>query len=130
MSHLVTTDPAPKDPPLFDGSRIVGSLTEVRRDYLSTVLRAARVAEVVRIKAGPPGWRRTFYSISTPEAVHHILGQPDLYTKNNPAYNEVRSGLGNGMLTSEGDEWRRQRRFLAPIFTPRRITTSYADIMV
>lgn len=130
MSDTSTINTAPKDPPLLDGSRIVGSLAEVRHDYLATILRAADVADVVRIKAGPPGWRRTFYSICTPEAVHHILGQPDLYTKQTPAYDELRSGLGNGMLTSEGDEWRRQRRFLAPIFTARRISTSYADIVV
>ena len=96
----------------------------------ATILRAAGVADVVRIKAGPPGWNRTFYSVSTPEAVQHILGQPDLYTKDTPAYDVLRSGLGNGMLTSQGEEWRRQRRFLAPIFTARRIGTSYADIMV
>jgi cytochrome P450 len=28
-------------------------------------------------------------------------------------------GLGNGVLTAEGDDWRRQRRALAPLFTPR-----------
>ena len=34
------------------------------------------------------------------------------------------------MLTSEGAVWHRQRRFLAPIFTPKRIATNYAAIMV
>ena len=34
------------------------------------------------------------------------------------------------MLTSEGAVWHRQRRFLAPIFTPKRISTNYAAIMV
>ena len=28
-------------------------------------------------------------------------------------------GLGNGLLTAEGDDWRKQRRALAPLFTPR-----------
>ena len=79
---------------------------------------------------GPPGWRTTFYSVSSPDAVLQILGQPELYSKQTPAYQEVRRALGNGMLTSEGDAWHRQRRFLAPVFTRRRIESSYAGIMV
>lgn len=103
----------------------------LRRDYLGTLLRAARdVGEVARIYAGPPGWRVTFYSVSTPDLVSEILGQPDRYTKGNQFYAEVRSALGNGMLTSEGNVWHRQRRFLAPVFTAKRISTTYAGIMV
>ena len=94
-------------------------------------MRAAReVGDVARIDVGPPGWRTTFYSVSSPDGVLQVLGQPDLYTKNTPAYREVRRALGNGMLTSEGDVWYRQRRFLAPIFTRRRIENNYAQIMV
>jgi cytochrome P450 len=95
------------------------------------MLRAARdVDEVARVHAGPPGWRLTFYSVSTPDMVSEILGQPDRYAKRNQFYREVRAALGNGMLTSEGDVWHRQRRFLAPIFTPKRISTRYAATMV
>ena len=64
-----------------------------------------------------------------PDLVLEILGQPDRYTKGNQFYREVRSALGNGMLTSEGDVWHRQRRFLAPVFTPKRISTAYASVM-
>ena len=38
-------------------------------------------------------------------------------------------GLSHGLLTSEGEEWRVQRRALAPLFTPR-IVTSFAAAMV
>lgn len=31
-------------------------------------------------------------------------------------------GLGDGLLTAEGDLWRRTRRILAPLFTPRRVS--------
>ncbi len=30
-------------------------------------------------------------------------------------------GLGNGLLTAEGDSWRLQRRALAPLFSPRQV---------
>jgi len=130
MLNSVTTGIAPPAP-VLRGVPLLGAAFEIRRDYLGTIMRAAReVGDVARIDVGPPGWRTTFYSVSSPDAVSQVLGQPDLYTKNTPAYREVRLALGNGMLTSEGDVWHRQRRFLAPVFTRRRIENSYAQIMV
>jgi cytochrome P450 len=38
-------------------------------------------------------------------------------------------GLGDGLLTSEGDDWRKQRRALAPLFTPRMVL-SFAPAMI
>ena len=37
-------------------------------------------------------------------------------------------GLGRGLLTSEGETWRRHRRIMAPAFDPRSIA-GYAPIM-
>ena len=117
--------------PSLRSTPVIGAARELREDYLGTVLRAARdVGDIARVYAGPPGWRVSFYSVSTPDLVSEILGQPDRYTKNNQFYREVRSALGNGMLTSEDEVWHRQRRFLAPMFTPKRISTNYAAIMV
>ena len=37
-------------------------------------------------------------------------------------------GLGRGLMTSEGETWRRHRRIMAPAFDPRSIA-GYAPIM-
>lgn len=37
--------------------------------------------------------------------------------------------IGNGLLTSEGDFWKRQRKLLAPSFQPRQIA-GFAEVMV
>ena len=125
----ITTETAPRVP-LLRSTPIIGAASEMRRDFLATTLRAAReVGDIARIVAGPPGWRITLYSVSTPELVFEILGHPDRFTKDVPSYRELRWALGNGMLTSEGEDWHRQRRFLAPFFTPKRIATSYAPVM-
>ncbi|HEY6688451.1 MAG TPA: cytochrome P450 [Propionibacteriaceae bacterium] len=59
-----------------------------------------------------------------------VLGQPDRFRKNGPGYRELRQALGENMLTSEDESWHRQRRFLAPIFTRRRIAGDYIHIMI
>ena len=110
---------------------MVGSLWEVRRDYLGTISRAAReVGGLARIVAGPPGWRVILYSVSSPQLAAEVLGQPERYRKQAPGYRELRQALGDNLLTSEDEVWHRQRRFLASMFTRRRIMTSYAPVMV
>ncbi|MFI5934213.1 cytochrome P450 [Actinoplanes sp. NPDC051494] len=117
--------------PVLPGAPIVGAALDLRRDYLGTVLRAAReVGPVTRISAGPPGWRASFVSVTAPGLVLEILGQPQRYTRDTAGYAEMRWAFGNGMPTSQGDVWLRQRRLLAPVFTPRRISGSYAAVMV
>jgi cytochrome P450 len=106
-------------------------MREIRRDYLGTISRAAReVGGLARISAGPPGWRVTVYSVASPELAAEILSQPDRFRKNGPGYRELRQALGENMLTSEDESWHRQRRFLAPIFTRRRIAGDYIHIMI
>jgi len=117
--------------PRLGGSRLLGSVRELRRDYLGTISRAAdEIGGLARISAGPPGWRVTFYSVSSPELAAEILGQPDRFRKNGPGYRELRRELGENLLTSEDESWHRQRRFLAPIFTRRRIAGDYIHIMI
>ncbi len=116
--------------PTLPGWPVVGSLRAVRRDYLGTISRAARdVGGLARIVAGPPGWRIVLYSVSSPDLAAEILSQPDRYRKHAPGYRELRASLGDNLLTSEDERWHRQRRFLAPMFTRRRISTTYAPVM-
>ena len=117
--------------PQLSGTPVLGSMRELRRDFLGTISRANReIGGLARISAGPPGWRITAYSVSSPDLAAEILGQPDRFRKNGPGYRELRQALGENLLTSEDESWHRQRRFLAPIFTRRRIATDYVHIMI
>jgi hypothetical protein len=72
--------------PRLDGSTVLGSMRELRRDYLGTLSRAAReVGPLARITAGPPGWRVIVYSVSSPELAAEILSQPDASARTDPA---------------------------------------------
>jgi cytochrome P450 len=125
------TAPDAQRAPRLSGSPVLGSMRELRRDYLGAISRAAReIGPLARINAGPPLWRVVIYSVASPELAAEILGQPDRFRKNGPGYREVRDALGENLLTSEDESWHRQRRLLAPIFTRRRIANDYVHIMI
>src|SRR5580704_2145812 len=57
-----------------------------------------------------------------PAAVRRIfLDNAVNYRKDDLQLRILRPGLGNGLLTAEGEDWRFQRRALAPLFSPRQI---------
>ena len=102
MDTVLTAAEPVRRVPRLSGSPVLGSLAELRDDYLGAVLRAAReVGDVARIDAGPPGWRATFYNVSSPGLVAEVLGEPERYVKGTQSYREIRQAFGNGMLTSE-----------------------------
>jgi cytochrome P450 len=57
-----------------------------------------------------------------PAAVRHVLlDNAANYRKDDLQLRVLSPGLGNGLLTAEGDAWRLQRRSLAPLFSPRQV---------
>jgi cytochrome P450 len=124
MSRSAAVPPGPRGAPL------VGSALDLRRDVLGTYERARRAyGDVVRFAAGPPGLRATLYAVFHPDAVRRVLaGEADGYRKDNRFYEELRWALGDGLLNSQDERWLRQRRFIQPLFTRRRIS-GYAQSM-
>jgi cytochrome P450 len=58
--------------------------------------------------------------LSKPQAIHHILVEnPDNYRRTPATMRMLRPLLGNGLLLSEGEDWKHQRRIVAPAFAPR-----------
>jgi cytochrome P450 len=110
-------------PPEPQGSRLFGSLFELRRDLLGANLRAMReCGDVVRFVAGPPGLRLAIYGVYHPDGVQQVLATGSArYGKGDTFYDEVRWALGNGIVTTEGERWRRQKRYIQPLFTHRQV---------
>ena len=127
---MVAAATAGLEPPTLAGWPVVGAFWHLRRDYLGTISRADReVGGLARIVAGPPGWRLTIISVTSPALIQEVLSSPERFRKNHPGYRELRQALGVNVLTSEDEGWHRQRRFLASVFTRRRVTTMYAPVM-
>jgi cytochrome P450 len=113
------------------GLPIVGSALGLIFDILGTSLNGMlRYGDVVRYVAGPPGPMRVIaYGIAHPDGVQHVLtASGDHYSKQDATYIELRALVGNGLLTSEGETWRRQKRLVQPLFTHRRVE-GYASLM-
>jgi cytochrome P450 len=110
-----TRNPAPGP----RGHPLLGSLPAVRRDPLRLFLKAFReYGEVVRFHFGP----MVAHLVSSPEGAHHVLAENQRnYGKQTPGYKNLRYVLGNGLLTSEGELWKRQRRIAQPAFHRQRI---------
>ncbi|HEY2504937.1 MAG TPA: cytochrome P450 [Streptosporangiaceae bacterium] len=77
---------------------------------------AARYGDTIRMPTGP---RSSFFLLSRPEQAEHVLASnQDNYVKAF-TYRPLRALIGDGLLTSEGETWRRQRRLMQPLFARR-----------
>src|SRR5262249_41971832 len=74
------------------------------------------------------GLRRVLY-LCRPDLIEQVLVNDARNFTKHYALRMNRTLLGNGLLTSEGDFWLRQRRMIQPSFSRERIT-SYAAVMV
>jgi unspecific monooxygenase len=58
--------------------------------------------------------------LNAPEAIHHVLvGNPENYRRTPASIRILRPIAGRGLLLSEGEDWRHQRRTIAPAMAPR-----------
>lgn len=118
-------------PPGPRGNPLLGSALDLKRDVLGTFHRAMlEYGDVVRFVAGPPGkLRAQVIAFFHPDGVQHVLaGASGRYVKGDPVYQEIKSTLGDGLLTSEGERWRRQKRLIQPLFTHKRVA-NYVPMM-
>jgi cytochrome P450 len=63
---------------------------------------------------------RTQLIVNEPEALHRILvGNAENYGRTAGVYRILHPIVGNGLLLANGEDWRAQRRTVAPTFAPR-----------
>nr|WSW62436.1 cytochrome P450 [Streptomyces sp. NBC_00998] len=109
--------------PALGGIPLLGSLFDLKSDSLGTYLRAQQQhGDVVRITAGPPGLRAELYCVFSAEGAQQVLASESAnFRKDNAFYQEIRDSFGNGLLTSQDEDYLRQRRLVQPLFTKRRV---------
>src|SRR6266536_4937742 len=115
-------------PPGPKGGLIGGVMREFNRDTLGFIERAqSEYGDVVRM--------RFLYVpalfLYHPDDIEYVLStNPKNFIKSmSLRSNFFQRLVGNGLLTSQGEEWKRQRRLSQPAFHRERIA-SYADTMI
>jgi cytochrome P450 len=113
-------------PPGPRGRLLTGILPELRQDALGTYARYAReYGDCVTLRFGPS----RVFMLSHPDLIEEVLVTKASNFTKHWGLRVAQRILGNGLLTSEGDFWRRQRRLIQPAFTRERIA-GYGSTMV
>ncbi len=101
------------------GAAAARVLARLPGDPLGAYLRlSARYGDAVRVPFTP---HRSFFLLGRPEHAGHVLAaNQDNYLKAF-TYRPLRALVGNGLLTSEGETWRRHRRLVQPVFSRRQV---------
>jgi cytochrome P450 len=103
----------------YPGHGVFGALPDLQRDPVAALTRAAfEVGRVVNLRL-PHLFAQVAAVPAVAEAVLHT--QVRNFTKQTRGYAQLRRVLGNGLLTSEGDFWLRQRRLAQPAFHKERL---------
>ena len=65
---------------------------------------------------------RSTIAVNHPDGVKHVLTtHASRYGRPVPAVRPLRWMMGNGLFLAEGEDWRRQRKMLAPLFGPAHV---------
>jgi cytochrome P450 len=83
-----------------------------------------RYGDVARIGFGP----FEYLLVNDAPSLHHVLVENARNYVKSRTYRAFRPLLGDGLLTSEGDFWRRQRRLIQPAFHRERLV-GFVDAM-
>ncbi|MFJ5925615.1 cytochrome P450 [Kitasatospora sp. NPDC092948] len=95
-----------------------GLLRKLAGDRLALMRSAAvEYGDAVRIAIGP----KTLYFFNHPDHAKHVLADNAANYHKGIGLIQARRALGNGLLTSEGELWRKQRRLIQPAFQHKRI---------
>jgi cytochrome P450 len=107
------TEPLSNTPPGPQGAPIIGSLPDFQKDSLNFLLNLRReYGDVVRFRLGT----RFLYLASHPNHIKHVLQDNNKNYRKSLGYRRLESFLGQGLLTSEDDLWRRERKLMQPAF--------------
>ncbi len=117
-----TRTSAPRAP----GLPLIGNLLDFQRDRIGFAMRVAREhGDLVEARIG-------FIPVllaTSPALAHEVLVQKsDSFVKSAGLSIFAKPLLGEGLLTSEHEEHKKQRKMMAPLFAHKRIA-SYAEVM-
>jgi cytochrome P450 len=115
-----------REPRIIPGAPLIGNVAGFLRDPASTVRAAAAAhpGELLRLRLGPS----SILIAADPDHIEHInVSRADNYWKGS-LFNALAPVFGRGLLLSERDAWRQQRREMNPAFGMQCFRDVLADL--
>jgi cytochrome P450 len=113
-------------PPGPRGLPFIGSASAVMRDPLAFY-------RTMTLDYGPLSYARigpaSFYLVNESSLIEEFLVGQHKDCIKDAVTRTLHPLIGSGLLTSEGELWKKQRKLAGPAFAPKRVT-AYADVMV
>ena len=102
-------------PPRGETLSILLRMARNRLEVMTDV--SARYGDAVKLRLGP----KTMYFFNHPDSAKHVLADNASNYHKGIGLVHARRALGDGLLTSEGDLWKKQRKTIQPVFQAKRI---------
>ncbi len=120
-----TASAAPRIAPGPEGRFLIGNVPEMRRDPMQFFVDVIReYGDVVRLHLV-----QDVHLLNHPDHIKHVLQDNHTNYLKGFGYERMEPLVGKGLLTSEGDFWKRQRRLAQPAFHRQRIA-GFAELMI
>jgi cytochrome P450 len=118
MAQDLSTLPAPA------GHGIAGNLIDLGNDPLAFLTQCRDYGDIVPLRLG----LTTSCVLTNPDYIEQVLKDRDTYIKSR-GFRVLKTLLGEGLLTADGESWFWKRRLAQPMFQQKRID-NYGKIMV
>jgi cytochrome P450 len=111
----------PPGPPRTATFSLLGKLWN---DRLGLMNEATKYGDAVRMAIGP----KTLYFFNKPDYAKHVLADNAANYHKGIGLVQAKRAIGDGLLTSEGELWRKQRKSIQPAFQAKRIAKQAAAV--
>ncbi len=105
---------------------LLGNLLQLRSERIHFFIRQQKeVGSIYRVKVPT----RSVMVLTDPEWIKYVLVDNNKNYTKSFAYDSIRIFLGNGLLTSEGEYWKRQRRLAQPAFHKEKLALMFRNMV-
>jgi cytochrome P450 len=113
--------------PLLSGGSLLGHLIEARKDPVAILHRVcAEAGDLLRFRSMPG---RDIGLVTSPACAYDVLVAKARSFEKSPVLRAALEPLaGQGLFSSEGELWRRQRKLMAPLFQPQQLEQYAAEM--